>query len=256
MSPHEVIATIYEAGRLPLIFAHRGAQAYTPANTLPAFELARAQGADGVELDVHRSKDGHPVILHDFTITVPERGEVRVADLTLAELKRLDVGSGFSPAFARTPIPTLDEVFEAIGRDLWINVEIKSMTVETDGVEEVVAACITRHNMGQRVILSTFNPYCLWRFRALAPGVPIGLLQATDFPVSLYERVEEQMYQAYHPNERMVDEHLMETAHNAGHIVNVWTVNDPQRAVALRDLGVHGIITDAPDVILRAVGRR
>lgn len=255
MPAHDVIAAIYDNARLPLIFAHSGAQAYAPSNTLPAFELARTQRAHGIELDVHRSADGYPVILHDFTIEVPEQGERRVADLTLAELKRLDVGSRFSPAFAGTTIPTLDEVFEAVGRDLWVNVEIKSITAETDGVEETVAACIARHNMGQRVIISSFNPLCLHRVRALLPDVPVGFLYGKDSPDGVRELLGDLHPEAYHPQDVLVDEALMETAREAGQVVNVWTVNDPQRAIALRDLGVHAIITDAPDVLLNAVGQ-
>lgn len=248
MSASEVLNAMYQ--NTPLIFAHSGAQAYAPSNTMPAFELAVSQGADGIELDVHCSADGHAVVLHDFTIEIAPETRARVADLTLSQLKALDVGSKFSPTFAGAQIPTLDEVFEAVGQPLLINVEIKSHSAETDGVEEVVAACITRHAMQARVLVSSFNPLCLKRFRALLPHVPIGFLHGKDSPSVVHSLLDGLAYEAYHPQDSLVDEQVMARAREAGHIVNVWTVNDTARGVELRDLGVHGIITDAPDQML------
>ncbi|MBC7809703.1 MAG: glycerophosphodiester phosphodiesterase, partial [Burkholderiales bacterium] len=146
-----------------LVFGHRGAKAYAPMNTLPAYELAAEQGAHGIELDVHRSKDGYAVIVHDFKVDATSDGKGLVTEMTLAQLKRLDAGAWFDPKFAGTRIPTLDEVFESVGQRLFVNVEIKSDSLETDGVEQVVADCITRHNMQSRVIVSSFNPYTLHR---------------------------------------------------------------------------------------------
>ena len=145
MNASEVIAAMY-AGEV-LVFGHRGARAYAPQNTIPAFELAVQQGAQGIELDVHRSRDGQLVILHNFDVDETTDGSGRITEKTLAEIKALDAGSKFAPEFAGTPIPTLDEVFEAVGKRLFVNVEIKSESVETDGVEQVVAECIRRHAM-------------------------------------------------------------------------------------------------------------
>src|SRR5690606_28189003 len=116
-----------------LVFGHRGAKAYAPMNTIPAFELAAEQGADGIELDVHRSKDGHAVIVHDFTVDETTDGNGTVTEMTLAQLKELDAGSWFGEGFHGVQIPTLDEVFEAVGERLLINVEIKSNMQDTDG---------------------------------------------------------------------------------------------------------------------------
>nr|MCU0514644.1 glycerophosphodiester phosphodiesterase [Anaerolineae bacterium] len=157
MTPHEMAHTMFPAGQT-LVFGHRGAKAYAPMNTLPAFELAATQGAHGIELDVHRSRDGYPVIVHDFTVDHTTDGRGLVTALTLAELKALDAGSWFSPAFAGTRIPTLDEVFAAVGQRLYINVEIKAAHEDSDGVEQVVADCIVRHAMQRRVLVSSFNP--------------------------------------------------------------------------------------------------
>lgn len=250
MIQHEIWQAL-QAGEA-LVYGHRGAKAYAPMNTLAAFELAAEQGAHGIELDVHRSADGYPVILHDFTVdhTTNSTGDIR--QMTLAHIKSLDAGSWFSPQFAGAQIPTLDEVFESVGRRLFINVEIKSESLETDGVEQVVADCIRRHAMGGRVIVSSFNPHALRRFHALMPTVPLGYL---TFPAYLPELgvLDDLAYHAYHPHHESITPELVAQHAEQGHILNTWTVNDPVRAVTLRDLGVRGIITDNPDTVLAAL---
>ena len=147
----------FYGGRL-LVFGHRGARAYAPMNTLPSFELALAQGADGVELDVRLTRDCEMIIMHNETVDETSDGEGRVADFTLAELKALDAGSWFGEAFKGVRVPTLDEVFEAIGRRTRINVEIKAEGLRSDGIEQKVANAIRRHNLLRSVIVSSFNP--------------------------------------------------------------------------------------------------
>jgi glycerophosphoryl diester phosphodiesterase len=239
----------------PLIFGHRGASAYAPMNTLPAFELAVEQGADGIELDVHRSLDGHAVIVHDFTVDATTDGSGKVAEMTLAQLKEFDAGSWFSTDFRGVRLPTLDEVFEAVGQKVYINVEIKSNTPETDGVEQVVADVIARHNLQQRVIISSFNPLALKRFRDILPVVPIGFLYSVNMPVDTHHMMRELNlpHEARHPHHDLVDEAYMKWAREHGYRVNAWTVNDLERAIALRDLGVDAIITDKPIDLLRAL---
>jgi glycerophosphoryl diester phosphodiesterase len=247
MSARTIIADMYRSQ--PLVFGHRGAKAYAPMNTLPAFELAAQQGAHGIELDVHRSRDGHPVVIHDFTVDATTDGTGLVAALSLADLRALDAGSWFGPQFAGVRVPTLDEVFEAVGRRLLVNVEIKAEGEETDGVEEAVAACIRRHDIAERVVVSSFNLPTLRRFRRLMPGVSIGYLYAQVEPTSL----DDSAFEAYHPHLSDVSPELVEAARSTGKVINVWTVNDPAHIAALARLGVHGIITDVPDVALEAL---
>ena len=236
-----------------LVFGHRGAKAYAPMNTIPAFELAVAQGADGIELDVHRSKDGYAVIVHDFTVDSTTDGIGRVTDMTLAQLKELDAGSWFGEQFRDVRIPTLDEVFEAVGKHTLVNVEIKSDSPETDGVEQVVADVIQRHDMASRVIVSSFNPLTLQRFRAILPDVPIGFLYSPNMQIDTVGLMKQLglPHEAKHPYYAMIDADYV--ALNRPYRINAWTVNDAADAVRLRDLGVDAIITDVPDVILKAV---
>jgi glycerophosphoryl diester phosphodiesterase len=253
LNANQILQSMYD-GRA-LVFGHRGARAYAPMNTLPAYQLALEQGAHGIELDVHRSLDGHPVIVHDFTVDATTNGSGTVTQMTLAQLKALDAGSWFDPKFAGAQIPTLDEVFEAVGKELYVNVEIKSVSAETDGVEQVVAECIRRHAMIERVIVSSFNPVTLIRFRALLPDVPLGFLIVKPGDTSaLYDAG--LTYEAYHPHYEAIDPALIVTHKRLDHCINTWTVNDPARAAELVALGVDGIITDNPDLVVNALQMR
>ena len=242
--------SMYAPDRL-LIFGHRGAQAYAPMNTLPAFERAVEQKADGIELDVHLSKDRHPVVIHDFTVDATTDGSGNVDVMTLAELQALDAGAWFDAEFAGTRIPALQQVFEAMPPDLAINIEIKAAT---DGIEQVVYDCIRQFNRVEQVIVSSFNPMILQNFRKLTPDVAIGFLYHPDLPQEFTQLMMNLPHEARHPHHRVIDAIYVEQAKSRGYRINAWTVNDPERAVELRNLGVDGIITDTPDVIRRALG--
>lgn len=236
-----------------MVFGHRGAMAQAPMNTLAAFERARAEGADGIELDLRLSRDGHLVVIHDDMVNATTDGVGAVAELTLAEIKGLDAGAWFSDAFAGETVPTLGEVFDAFGRAMLINIEIKSSRDSVDLMERQLAQCIRRHNMRERIIVSCFDPVVLRRVRGMMPMVMMGFLYQPDMPAAHYLPIKKLWHEARHPRHDMVDEGYMNWARAQSYIVNVWTVNDPQRAIALRDLGVNAIITDEPGLIISAL---
>ncbi|MDX2075130.1 MAG: glycerophosphodiester phosphodiesterase family protein [bacterium] len=250
MSAQTILESMYD-GRT-LVFGHRGASAYAPMNTIPAFELAHQQGADGIELDVHRTKDGEVVVLHDFSVDGTTNGTGEISDMTLAQLKKLDAGSWFSPSFVNTHIPTLEEVFLAVGRFLFINIEIKSRAIESDGLEGLVATLIHKYGMTERVIVSSFNPYVLLRFRGIFADVPLGYLTA---PNEIIPAPEGLAFEAHHPYQAILDETTIAHYKSQANFINTWTVNDPVRAIELAKMGINGLITDKPDEILRALGR-
>jgi glycerophosphoryl diester phosphodiesterase len=245
----------FYGGKL-LIFGHRGARAYAPMNTIPSFELALAQGADGVELDVRLTRDGEMIIMHNDTVDETTDGEGKVADFTLAELQALDAGAWFNESFRGTRVPTLDAVFEAIGKRTRINVEIKAEGLRSDGIEAKVADAIRRHGLERSVIVSSFNPLTLRRFRHAMPEVLIGYLHGEEVPFFVPHLMLGLPHEARNPHYTEIDRKYMDWAKGAGYRVNTWTVNDPAKAAELRGLGVDCIITDTPDVILAAVAAR
>lgn len=245
------VQSLWLAAQETLNIAHRGASAEAPPNTLAAFRRAMELGADGVELDVRLSADGVPVVIHDATVDRTTDGTGRVADLSLAALKELDAGSWFDPVFAGERIPTLEEVFEAIGATGLINVELKALPGEERGLEPAVVTLVRQHNLTDRVLFSSFNPFTLRRTRRLAPDIPLGFLYDASHlsrmaraAAALMPRLRPE---ALHPNWHLVSRALVDRAHRRGRKVIAWTVNDPRHMRRLVGLGVDGIITDYPD---------
>ena len=235
-----------------LVFGHRGAKAYAPMNTLPSFLLAVEQGADGVELDVWLSKDGHLVVIHDNTVDGTTDGHGSVQAMTLAEVKALDAGAWFDPKYVGTHIPTLDEVFDTLPSDFLVNVEIKKVdntSSETDGVEVAVAECIRLHNALERVIVSSFSMNALERFHAAMPERPTLLAYLYMTPDQL-QAVETSSFEIafLHPFHETITPALIDKHIELGAVTNVWTVNDTKQMRSLINMGVNGIITDVPDV--------
>ncbi|MDY7077581.1 MAG: glycerophosphodiester phosphodiesterase [Chloroflexota bacterium] len=234
-----------------LNIAHQGASAVAPPNTLAAFEKASELGADGVELDVHLSADGVPVVIHDFTVDGTTDGSGRVAEMTLTQLKQLDAGSTFDPAFAGERIPTLKEVLDAVGSRLLLNIELKSFSLRDDGLERAVIARIEQCELADRVILSSFNPFSLRRAKNIAPRIPAGLLYAPHLSLPLRRAWLAFLvpHEARHPEHTMVDARYMAWARQHSYRVNTWTVDDPTEMRRLTDLQVDSIITNVPDVL-------
>ena len=203
-------------------------------NTLAAFELARAQGADGIELDVRLSRDGHLVVIHDDLVDATTDGQGKVSELSLTELKQLDAGAWFDDEFAGETIPTLDDVFDAFGERLWVNVEIKASRELINRLERRLADCIRRHNMRDRVIISCFDPVVLQRVRAMMPVVMTGFLHQPETTAEHDIALDELRHDARHPRHDMVDAEYMSWARAQGYFVCVWTVNEPERALQLR----------------------
>jgi glycerophosphoryl diester phosphodiesterase len=244
----------FYADRL-LNLAHRGASFDAPENTMPAFRLAREMGADGVELDAQLSKDGEVVILHDFSVDKTTNGRGLVRQKTLAELKLLDAGSHFSSEFAGTRIPTLAELFTELGSTLLYNIELKTTDINNQGLEAEVIRLIEDHQLQQRVMLSSFNPFSLWRARRLNPKIKRGLLWSPNLPLYLRWQLFRSLVQPdmFHPHWQAVTPLLVQKEHQQNHLVNVWTCNEPEDMVDLIRVGVDSIMTDRPDVLKRVL---
>jgi glycerophosphoryl diester phosphodiesterase len=234
--------------KAPVIYAHRGACACAPENTLAAFELAVQHGADAIELDAKLTVDGAVVVFHDQTIDRTTDGKGRLVDETLAELKKLDAGSWFAPQFAGEPIPTLDEVFELVGGSLGINVELTNYATPNDNLVQQVVNCVIRHRLQEKVLFSSFHPVNLVKARRLLPEVPVAILALAGTPGALARSfVGRWVSPEYvHPYFSDVNERWLQRQHALRRKVNVWTVNQPEMIRALAGWGVDGIITDDP----------
>ncbi len=240
---------------IPLILGHRGAKNYAPENTLAAFTLALEQGADGVELDAKLSMDGAVVVHHDATVDRTTNGHGKVAQLSLAQLRGLDAGSFFSEKYRGEKIPTLDEVFETIGKRAIINVELTNYSTPRDALVEKVCELVRKHALQAHIIFSSFFPGNLKRAASLLPEVPRGLLAldgwkgawARSFGFNFGD------YYATHPYLTDVTHEQVKRVHRIQRKINVWTVNQEADFRRLIDWGVDGIITDDPALAVRVI---
>ncbi len=231
-------------GAGPLIIGHRGASALATENTVEAFERARRDGADGVELDVLCCRSNEVVVFHDDDLARLAGRPQRVADLTLDELRAVELHGG-----AR--IPTLAEALEASGPQMLVNVELKTdglLDRKVAGVVERVAAVIEGAGAAARIVVSSFNPLAIRRWQRHRPQIKAALLFEAPAARPLRRAWALPWLRPFgaHPEHVLCDERSVAGWHRAGYAVNTWTVDDPARLRALRDLGVDGIITNDP----------
>ena len=243
---------------LPKVISHRGANKYAPHNTLAAFEKSVQIGVDGFETDVHITKDEQLVICHNYTIDETSDGEGEISRMTLAQLKSYDFGSYFSPKYAGTRLPTLDEFLSFVETtDISVlNIELKSPKENETAIVRETIRLVKEHGLFDRLIISSFDPkllveaktidekcqtgflYCptrmnMWRDRLLKNYVPYARSIGVD---------------ALHPHYAFVDEKYVESAHEAGIKVNAWTVDSVKAIENMINCKVDGIITNFPDV--------
>jgi glycerophosphoryl diester phosphodiesterase len=240
----------------PIIFAHRGASSYAPENTIAAFELALTQNADAIELDVKLSADGHAIVIHDPRVDRTTGGHGRVKDLPLGELRALDAGSFFSEKFHGEKIPTLEEVFEAVGKRTFINVELTNYDSPRDGLVETVCMLVKKCGMQERVIFSSFFASNLSKAHAYLPDVPSGLLAFKGL-LGVWARsfgFDFGKYQALHPYLTDVTSQQVQRVHRLNRRIHVWTVNAADDMRRLFRWGVDAIFTDDPQLAVRVRG--
>jgi glycerophosphoryl diester phosphodiesterase len=234
------------------VIGHRGAPRRAPENTLASFRAAVALGADGVELDVRRTRDGRLAVHHD----------AHLAD---------------GRAIVETPwsalpdeVPDLAAALDACaGLDL-VNVEIKNWPTDVDfdetaAIADAVAEVLASRPAAERarLLVSCFHLPTLDRVRRLDPDLATGWLVFGPLPggpeddpvAALVAEAADHGHGALHPHHSAVTPELVAAAHEAGIAVNTWTCNEPDRIRWLAEVGVDGVVTDVPDVALAALGR-
>ncbi|HOG08263.1 MAG TPA: glycerophosphodiester phosphodiesterase family protein [Syntrophales bacterium] len=207
-----------------LKIAHRGYSSRYPENTLPAFEGAVAAGADMIELDVRLSRDGELVVIHDATIDRTSNGRGRMADLTLAELRRFSYPNAMT-AFGRVPIPTLAEVIDRVGAQVTLNVEIKGRRSGSAGMERLIAALLRRKGAVDRVIVSAFDRRALVEMKRADGQVRTGLLYDRGWR-RFGEDVRRLGVYSVHPRLSAIDAEALRWVHSEGVRVFPWVAKD------------------------------
>jgi glycerophosphoryl diester phosphodiesterase len=253
----------------PRLFGHRGASGHYPENTLPAFLAALEAGLTYLEMDVRATCDGHVVVHHDADLRRTCGDKRRVIEITLADLKTLDAGYGFSTDRGRNfpfrnqglTIPTLEEVLHQCA-GAFFNIEVKQ---ESPAIEERVLEVISRSGKESHVLLAAETHTVLKRLRPLCAGIPTSLSyqEAAEF----IRWVKGGCRQEYHPPgqalqipekyrwHRLVSPRNLEAAHRSGLEVHVWTINRLKDMSRLLDMGVDGIMSDYPDLLMEAADK-
>ena len=254
-----------ESDKIPtnLVIAHRGVPYYAPEETLPAYLLARDLGADYLEADLQRTKDGIIIALHDDNLrrttniadVFPERSDDLVSSFTWDELQKLDAGSWFNESYAGEKIPTLDEVFELLGTNVYYDIEIKHIDKKHGEFEKKLVEKIAKWDLGERVIISSFNPISIIGIRAANPLLNTAIIYCSKETIPWWLRNGAGKYlcqpNILKPCKQKVSPFTMFINNKIQkYMIVSWTIDDPLIVQKYLNHGVDGIVTNAPEDML------
>ncbi|MCE5255750.1 MAG: glycerophosphodiester phosphodiesterase [Spirochaetaceae bacterium] len=240
----------------PLLFAHRGISSLYPENTMASFRAACDAGIPGIELDVHLTKDGKLVVFHDDTtarIGGSTEAFLRLEETDYAALASLDIGSWKGEEFSGERMPLLDDVLAEFGQRAYFDIEIKSKSTESKGLEPLLAATIRKFGMERRCIVSSFNPYALRWMKHIAPSLPTAIIYCRSKELYWFLRHGEGRWLA--PVDILKPEHdlvkgerrfVRQFLGRQSRPVLPWTVDTDAEARRVLDCGVLGVISNRP----------
>ena len=232
------------------IFAHRGSKGTHPENTLASFKEAVRVGSDGIELDVHLTKDGQLVVIHDETVDRTTNGTGEIRNLTLAEIKAMDAGSWFHNKYAGEKIPTLEEVLlllKELGFNGQLNIELKTDIIQYEGLVEKCLALQSTATWPFAIVYSSFNPYTLVELKQANPSQEIGqLFESTEWANKGDVMLKKE---SYHPDLKLLDWTLEWNTNQLP--LRVWTVNKDEDMNRCFELQIEAIFTDFPEKALQ-----
>lgn len=252
-----------------LVIAHRGGRGLWPENTLYAFENAVKLGVDVLEMDVHSTKDGVIVVMHDHTVDRTTNGAGPIQEYSFAELQALDAGYDWTDDEGSTypyrnqsiVVPKLEDVFTAFP-DVLMNIEIKQ---SQPSIVQPLYKMIRDHGMTERVLIASFKMDALHEFRIVAPEIAtiagedeVRLLHGLSrvFLDGVYSPEAEAIQMPeYQGDIHVLTPRFINALRGRNMDVHVWTVNDMDEMRRMLDLGVGGILTDYPDHLLTVLGR-
>jgi len=234
-------------------YAHRGASAYYPENTMLSFEKALEMGATGIETDVQLTKDGVLVLIHDEMVNRTTNGAGFVADYTYRELNKLDAGGWMGEEFTGIKIPTVEElIYLTLDKNIIINFEIKNGIVNYEDIEQKLIDLIYKHKINRKVILSSFNHYSLVKCNKISKGINTGVLYMEGI-YKPYNYAKTVGANAIHPYFHAINEEVIKETQKHRTQINVFTVDDEEKMKFFLDMKVDGIITNCPDKLHKII---
>jgi glycerophosphoryl diester phosphodiesterase len=238
-----------------LVYGHRGAGFSAPENTLASFKLAYEMGVDTIELDIHQAKDGALVVMHDHKVERTTNGTGAVANMTLAEIKKLDAGVKFDEKYQGEQVPTLMEVLDWAKDRIQLLIEIKGYPQPADGIEEELLRQIVDANMVNQVLIKSFFHDSVRQIRALSAEGSTGILYASSLsnPVAIAQAVGANSLRNLHC---YWTENAVIAARKAGLQVSAWGVNDKSALERVVSLGLDSFGTDRISMALTFLRER
>jgi glycerophosphoryl diester phosphodiesterase len=236
----------------PLIFAHRGISSEAPENTMASFKMAKDKGIPGIEIDIHITKDDKLVVIHDYSTKRTSPGTDSTIETSLySELSGFDIGSWKDPQYKNERILLLSELFEELGNDLYFDIEIKSNKAEDKGLEALLVKTLKDFNYGQeRIIVCSFNPIALKRFKSLCPNIPTAILYIKDPELPWYLRRGEGDWIAntdvLKPEHKQISRFSIVVGRRN---VLPWTIDDKEIAKKALEAGCVGIVSNTPHTL-------
>ena len=246
-----------------LVVAHRGGAALAPENTLAAFANAIKLGVDMVECDVHLSKDGELVVMHDPDVSRTTDGKGQIGDLTLAEIKKLNDAAKFPGGYAAQSVPTLAELLDLVKGKVGIQIEIKlaAGNQRYPGIERKVVDAINARGMADQVIVISFDFPTIKDVKALDSHIKTGaLVQGNWTATRPSDQIAKEIIQTtgadyFMPTSGLVNAEMVNAVHAGGLKMGVWTVDAPQDMQRYASWGVDAITTNRPDELKRVLGK-
>lgn len=258
MTRKELLRDHFAKEKFPLVFAHRGYSSLAPENTLSAFTLAKEKKIPGIELDVHICKSGELVVTHDENLKRITGYDGKIKDTEYSFIKDLDAGSWFHEKFRAEKIPLLSEVFESLGKSVYYDIEIKGRDKKPKALEEKLNSLITTFGMEKNCLISSFNPFAIKKIQSLNAKLLTAIIYCVDEEVpKILHHGEGRIIsgcQILKPDKQKVSKAYMRFHRFfGGYPVIPWTINDPEEAKKLIELGVDGIISDNPEMIMASL---
>lgn len=232
------------------VLAHRGFSGRFPENSMRAFREAVAIGADGVEFDVQRTRDGELVVIHDERLDYSTNSQGWVFDQSWTELRTVRLRTRSKETLHEDTVPHLEEVLGFLAdHDAVVNIELKNGLIGYPDMEEQVIAALRRFKLADRAIVSSFNHASVLKVKEIDSSITTGIIFAGRL-VDLWSYARSVRADALHPDRGFVDAAFVRAAQDEGFLVNTYTVNDDLEMQRILATGINGIITNFPDRLL------
>ena len=226
--------------------AHRGASGSCPENTLAAFQKALEIGVDEIELDLHATRDGRLVVMHDAAVDRTTDGTGAVGELTLAEIKSLDAGIGFGERFRGERVPTWEEALDLLRGKVGLNVHLKEGGAPDGSYERKVAKALQDFRMVEDSIMACSDE-SVGIFSGIDPRIECRLFRAQRTPEEYIRKSVEMGLRTMQPGRDITTPAFVRNAHAAGRIVHVFHADTPEDMRGFIEIGVDGILTNYPE---------